>query len=100
MRLAAILAFMAGYTVAFAPNPFGKVSIHLQASNSGTVCEIPSEFENSPSSLVGVPNGANAIRSAVVTDSAGNLVRIDDVIQASKATSNAPHIVIYLRHMG
>jgi hypothetical protein len=52
---------------------------------------------------VGVTDGANAIRSAVVTNSAGDFVRIDDAIKFGKAgaaAKNAPHVVVYLRHMG
>mmetsp|Transcript_16080 Transcript_16080/g.34002 ORF Transcript_16080/g.34002 Transcript_16080/m.34002 type:complete len:117 (+) Transcript_16080:131-481(+) len=77
------------------------ISIDASAQEDCTTeaCDIPSEFNEAPTSLVNVPNGANAIRSAVVTNSAGDFVRIDDAIMKS-STSNAPQIVIYLRHMG
>jgi len=64
-----------------------------------TVCDIPAEFDKTPS-LVGVSNGANAIRSAVVINSAGDFVRVDDAIKSGKLAANAPHVVVYLRHMG
>ena len=70
---------------------------------SQTVCDIPLEFDGGTPSLVGVTDGANAIRSAVVTNSAGDFVRIDDAIKFGKAGAaarDAPHVVVYLRHMG
>ena len=70
---------------------------------SQTVCDIPMEFDGGTPSLVGVTDGANAIRSAVVTNSAGDFVRIDDAIKFGKAGAaarDAPHVVVYLRHMG
>lgn len=74
-------------------------SISLQASSGDkepTVCDIPTEFaDDSSSSLVGVRNGANAIRSAVVTNADGIFIRLDDAM-----SNNKPEIVIYLRHMG
>lgn len=46
-------------------------------------------------------NGANAIRSAVVTNVAGDFVRIDDAMRSSSSVdASAPQVVIYLRHMG
>mmetsp|Transcript_37942 Transcript_37942/g.68324 ORF Transcript_37942/g.68324 Transcript_37942/m.68324 type:complete len:109 (-) Transcript_37942:111-437(-) len=90
-------------TNAFVPTSTARNPISLKAStgegSTTTPCDIPSEFKETPS-LVNIPNGANAIRSAVVTNSAGDYVRIDDVIQSSKVAANAPHVVIYLRHMG
>jgi len=76
----------------------------LQASGGDgriqtTVCDIPAEFDETPS-LVGTSNGADAILSAVVINSAGDFVRVDDAIKSSKLAANAPHVVIYLRHMG
>mmetsp|Transcript_192 Transcript_192/g.335 ORF Transcript_192/g.335 Transcript_192/m.335 type:complete len:119 (-) Transcript_192:758-1114(-) len=79
------------------------ISILASAQEDCTTeaCDIPSEFNETPTtSLVNVPNGANAIRSAVVTNSAGDFVRIDDAIMNSSKSTNAPQIVIYLRHMG
>lgn len=78
--------------------------ISLGASSSGddrttTPCDIPDDFAETKS-LVNIPNGANAIRSAVVTNTAGDFVRIDDAIRSSDVDPNAPHVVIYLRHMG
>ncbi len=74
--------------------------ISLEASDvKTTVCDIPAEFDKTPS-LVGVTNGANAIRSAVVINSAGDFVRVDDAIKSGKLAANAPHVVVYLRHMG
>ena len=67
---------------------------------STTACEIPSGFGDDTPSLVGVKDGANALRSAVVTNSAGDFVRIDDAISATSAGTNAPQVLIYLRHMG
>ncbi|KAL3793534.1 hypothetical protein HJC23_007274 [Cyclotella cryptica] len=46
-------------------------------------CDIASDFDNTPS-LVNVPNGANAIRSGVVTNYLGDFVRLDDVISKDK----------------
>ena len=68
-------------------------------STKATVCEIPDEFERTQS-LVGVPNGANAIRSAVVVNSAGDFVRVDDAMKSSSLDMDSPQIVIFLRHMG
>jgi hypothetical protein len=78
------------------PIPFGA---SLGDDRTQTVCDIPSEFDETPS-LVGVSNGADAIRSAVVINSAGDFVRVDDAIKSSKVASSAPHVVVYLRHMG
>lgn len=91
-------------TDAFVPTAsIARNSISLHASSSGsakaTVCEIPSEFGSTPS-LVGVPNGATSIRSAVVINSAGDFVRIDDAMRSGTADDNAPNVVIFLRHMG
>jgi hypothetical protein len=49
---------------------------------------------------MGNSNGASAIHSAVVTNSAGDLVRVDNAVSSSKAAVNAPHIVVFLRYMG
>jgi hypothetical protein len=49
---------------------------------------------------VGVSNGANAIRSAVVINAAGDFVRVDDAMKSSNLDADAPQIVIFLRHMG
>lgn len=90
---------------AFAPSPHARSQVSFRASGGEecetSACEIPSDFDETPS-LVGVPNGANAIRSAVVTNSAGDFVRIDDAIQSSssKVSASAPQVVVYLRHMG
>lgn len=90
---------------AFVPSSTARNPIFLKASggdeSSTTICDIPSEFKDTPS-LVDMPNGANVIRSAVVTNSAGDFVRIGDAIQSSnsKVAANAPHVVVYLRHMG
>ena len=95
---------LAAYAFVYVPTATTRAPISSRASSSTEecatdACEIP-EFGNTPS-LVGVPNGANAIRSAVVTNAAGDFVRIDDAIQASsKAAASAPQIVVYLRHMG
>ena len=92
-------------TDAFIPGSVTAPSLNLCISSSSneerstTVCDIPSEFSEAPT-LVGVPNGANAIRSAVVTNSAGDFVRIGDAIKSSGLDANAPHVVIFLRHMG
>lgn len=59
-----------------------------------TSCEITFDFDNTPS-LVNVLNGANAIRSGVVTNYLGDFIRLDDVI-----SKDEPHVVIFLRHMG
>lgn len=70
-----------------------------ERSTKTSVCEIPSEFERTQS-LVGVANGANAIRSAVVINPAGDFVRVDDAMKSSTLDADAPQIVIFLRHMG
>lgn len=62
-------------------------------------CEIPVGFDKTPS-LFGVPDAATPILSAVVTNSDGDFVRIDDAVRSSDAGADAPHVVIYLRHMG
>jgi hypothetical protein len=95
-------------TNAFVPtSSTASNSLSLRASSSGdddrstkpTVCEIPSEFERTQS-LVNVPNGANAIRSAVVVNPAGDFVRVDDAMKSRNVDVGAPHVVIFLRHMG
>ena len=97
------LATVAGRTNAFAPSHSlarSPISLRSNVEECPTeACEVPSDFAEAPS-LVGVPNGANAIRSAVVTNAAGDFVRVEDVIRSSKVNDNGPHIVIYLRHMG
>lgn len=99
----ATLAWAPLTTNAFVPSSTVSNPILLKARSgdeqSGTICDIPSDFRDTPS-LVGVPDGANAIRSAVVTNSAGDFVRVDDAMQCSETAANAPHIVVYLRHMG
>lgn len=108
MRLLASLATFA--TVAWSPLVVDaflpsitatRTPIPTRASveSEGSVCAIPSEFGNNPT-LVGVPNGANAVRSAVVIDSSGDYIRIDDVIKANKLTANSPNVVVFLRHLG
>ena len=108
MRLLASLATFA--TVAWSPlvvNAFlpsftatrTPTLIRASVESEGSVCAIPSEFRNNPT-LVGVPNGANAIRSAVVSNSSGDYIRIDDAIKANKLTANSPNVVVFLRHLG
>ena len=83
---------------AFAPVALQhRVSSSIQSTKSedAAPCAISSEFANDESSLVNIPNGANPIRSGIVTNSAGDFVRLDDVI-----SNNEPHVVIFLRHMG
>ena len=107
MRVVASVAALAALACSPLANAFVPASKTVRSvapfmsssNNEGSVCDIPSEFSETPT-LVGVPNGANAIRSAVVTNSAGDFVRIDDAIQKSGLGANAPHVVIYLRHMG
>ena len=70
-----------------------------ERSAKTTICDISSEFENT-SSLVGVSNGASAIRSAVIINAAGDFVRVDDAMKTSNLDADAPQIVIFLRHMG
>lgn len=99
MIVASAVALAAASGVnAFAP----AISNHHQSTSSSLfaeVCEIDTELANN--SLVGVRNSANAIRSAIVTNADGDFVRVDDAIKsASSVDSNAPQVVIYLRHMG
>lgn len=85
---------------AFVPSSSARGPISLKARDvQTTVCDIPAEFDKT-TSLVGVSNGASAIRSAVVINSAGDFVRVDDAIKSGKLAANAPHVVVYLRHMG
>lgn len=108
MRIASIAAALA--TLARSPlatDAFVTTSLSATASRdfnlkasssdepSATICDISSEFGDTPS-LVGAPNGANAIRSAVVTNSVGDIIRIDDALEGG----NTPQVVVYLRHMG
>ena len=88
-------AFLPSFTATRAPTPI-RASVESQ---QGSVCAIPSEFGNNPT-LVGVPNSANAIRSAVVSNSSGDYIRIDDAIKANKLTANSPNVVVFLRHLG
>lgn len=103
MRALSSIVTLAAACNAFVPTPSARNPIPLKASSSdecsSAACDIPSELGETPS-LVNVPNGANAILSAVVTNSDGDFVRIDDAIQSSKMDANAPHVVIFLRHMG
>ena len=81
--------------------PVSTISYHHQSTLFAEVCDIDTELANNVSPLVGVRNAANAIRSAIVTNADGELVRVDDAIKsASSVDSNAPQVVIYLRHMG
>lgn len=71
------------------------VSTSIRSTKSEEApCAISSDFADE-STLVNVPNGANPIRSGVVTNYAGDFVRLGDVI-----SKNMPHVVIFLRHMG
>ena len=78
-------------------NDNAEVATASTSSTASTPCDIPSEFRNSPNSLVNIPNGANAIRSAVVTNYQGDFVRLDDAMGGS--ANNIPQIVCFLRHM-
>jgi len=88
---------------AFVPPSTARGPISPRASGgddrSQTVCDIPTDFGKTPS-LVGVSNGADAIRSAAVINSAGDFVRVDDAIKSGRVAANAPQVVVYLRHMG
>jgi len=106
MRLTTLVvavAALAGspFTGAFTPpnaSSFTSSSVGPLLSDKtkeGSVCEISSEFANNPSSLVNAPNGANAIRSAVVTNYQGDFVRLNDFMK-----KDGPQVVVYLRHMG
>jgi len=79
---------------AFAPStPARTTPSHRRTARlSDAVCDVP---DLEVDSLVGVPNGAGAIKSAVLTNADGDFVRLDDVLARDK-----PNVVIYLRHMG
>ena len=98
--VASALAFAAASGVnAFAP--VATISNQHKSTLFAEVCDIDTELANNVSPLVGVRNSANAIRSAIVTNADGDFVRVDDAIKsASSVDSNAPQVVIYLRHMG
>ena len=99
----AFVLLPASTSTARSPVPLIRAIVGDNDRSQTTVCDIPLEFDGGTPSLVGVANGANAIRSAVVTNSAGDFVRIDDAIKFGKAgaaAKNAPHVVVYLRHMG
>ena len=72
-----------------------STSIHSSKSIDEAPCAIPSEFTNDASSLVNMRNGANPIRSGMVTNYAGESIQLGNVISKSD-----PHVVIFLRHMG
>ena len=81
-------------TEAFAPSAI-KRSVSLSVAKTEEPCAIPSDFQDASTSLVNVPNSFKSIRSGMVTNSAGELIRLGDVI-----SKNEPHVVIFLRHMG
>ena len=81
-------------TEAFAPSAI-KRSVSLSVAKTEEPCAIPSDFQDALTSLVNVPNSFKSIRSGMVTSSAGELIRLGDVI-----SKNEPHVVIFLRHMG
>ena len=81
-------------TEAFAPSA-SKRSVSLSVAKTEEPCAIPSDFQDASTSLVNVPNSFKSIRSGMVTNSAGELIRLGDVI-----SKNEPHVVIFLRHMG
>ena len=105
MRIASIAALATLARSPLATDAFVTTSLsatasrdfNLKASSSDepSICDISSEFEDTPS-LVGAPKGANAIRSAVVANSVGDFIRIDDALEGG----NTPQVVVYLRHMG
>jgi len=65
---------------------------NLQPQSGKEVCDVPAIEVDS---LVGIPNGARSIKSAVVTNADGDIVKIDNLLARDK-----PNVVIYLRHMG
>jgi hypothetical protein len=73
---------------------FASLSIR-STKNEEAPCTISEDFALDESSLVNVPNGASPIRTGIVTNYSGDFVRLGDVI-----SSNEPHVVIFLRHMG
>lgn len=82
----------------FAPKAVpNRISSSVESSKvvDEAPCAIPSEFTNDASSLVNVSNGANPIRSGIVTNYAGDSIQLGNVISKSD-----PHVVIFLRHMG
>lgn len=83
---------------AFAPSArrqhVASLSIRTTKSEEAP-CTISEDFALDESSLVNVPNGATPIRTGIVTNYSGDFVRLGDVI-----SSNEPHVVIFLRHMG
>lgn len=88
------------FVVPASPPSSRPVPYSLGASSGCDECATSELAADDVPSLANAPDGAEAIRSAVVTNSAGELVRIDDAIRSSGADANAPHVVIYLRHMG
>lgn len=63
-------------------------------TTTSSICDIPDAAALSVKSLVGTPEAAAAIRSAVVTNADGDFVRLDDAMGTSSS------VVVYLRHMG
>jgi hypothetical protein len=99
MRSLASIAALSTLVVASTTSAFmaplrTAVSSRAYSSSSNdectTVCDIPGDFVDTPTL-----SNATPIRSAVVTNYEGDLVRIDNAIKGSN-----PYVVIYLRHMG
>jgi len=75
---------------AFISTATDRVSLTFYSTKSDEApCAISEDFADDVPSLVNVPNGANSIRSGVVTNYAGDFVRMGDVISKSE-----PHVVI------
>jgi len=101
MRLSVVLALAAlSGSNAFVPakiNKFGVSSLSAsvqqqQEKTEGTVCDIPTDVE--VPDLLSEKGSANKLRSAVLTNAAGDFVRLDD--QMGDGTS----VVVFLRHLG
>eukprot|EP00956_Cyclotella_meneghiniana_P038956 scaffold163065_cov10-Cyclotella_meneghiniana.AAC.1 len=65
-------------TEAFAPAAATKRSVSLSVAKTEEPCAIPSDFQDAPTSLVNAPNGFKSIRSGMVTNSAGDSIRLGD----------------------
>ena len=117
---ALVTSFPMGATMAFAPQCSQHFSIHrrtrnhpavngnhnqergwlavphlLASSKSSTPCDAPNDNDVvNVGTLVGRPDAAKILRSAVLTNADGEMIRLGDVM------GDETSIVVFLRHLG
>ena len=117
---ALVTLFPVGATMAFAPQCSQHFSVHrrtrnhsavngnhnqergwlavphlLASSKSSTPCDAPNDNDVvNVGTLVGRPDAAKILRSAVLTNADGEMIRLGDVM------GDETSIVVFLRHLG